>query len=80
VGGRTRQLDDFGQLGFALDQREQADRAPLFRQAVRTVAERPAHNPAIVAVWWSQFQELLLSASPLSSAVTSARKRSRGAE
>jgi hypothetical protein len=24
VGGRTRQLDDFGQLGFALDQREQA--------------------------------------------------------
>ena len=24
VGGRTRQLDDFGQLGFALDQGEQA--------------------------------------------------------
>jgi hypothetical protein len=24
VGGRARQLDDFGQLGFALDQREQA--------------------------------------------------------
>ena len=24
AGGRTRQLDDFGQLGFALDQREQA--------------------------------------------------------
>jgi hypothetical protein len=24
VGGRSRQLDDFGQLGFALDQREQA--------------------------------------------------------
>ena len=24
VGGRPRQLDNFGQLGFALDQREQA--------------------------------------------------------
>jgi hypothetical protein len=33
-----------------------------------------------MTVWWSQFQELLLSASPRSSAVTSARKRSRGAE
>jgi hypothetical protein len=33
-----------------------------------------------MTVWWSHFQELLLSASPRSSAVTSARKRSRGAE
>jgi hypothetical protein len=33
-----------------------------------------------MTIWWSQFQQLLLSASPRSSAVTSARKRSRGAE
>ena len=33
-----------------------------------------------MTVWWSQFQELLFSASPRSSTVTSARKRSRGAE